>query len=50
MAEKIDVYFLRCSQDRQYRGYVGEIENTLKVLQNYVGGLIQTVHLTEKSL
>ena len=48
MAEKIDVYFLRCSQDRQYRGYVGEIENTLKVLQNYVGGLIQTVHLTEK--
>ena len=48
MAEKIDAYFLRCSQDRQYRGYVGEIENTLKALQNYVGGLIQTVHLTEK--
>lgn len=46
MAEKIDAYFLRCDQDRQYRGYVGQIENTLKAHQSYVGGLIQAVSLT----
>ena len=46
MAEKIDAYFLRCDQDRQYKGYVGQIENTLKAHQAYVGGLIQAVHLT----
>lgn len=46
MAEKIDAYFLRCDQDRQYKGYVGQIENTLKVHQRYVGGLIEVVHLT----
>ena len=46
MAEKIDAYFLRCDQDRQYKGYVGQIENTLKAHQRYVGGLIQAVHIT----
>ena len=46
MAEKIDAYFLRCDQDRQYKGYVGQIENTLKSHQRYVGGLIQAVHIT----
>ena len=46
MAEKIDVYFLRCDQGRQYRGYVGQIENSLKALQSYVGGNIQAVALT----
>lgn len=42
----IDTYFLRCDQERQYRGYVGQIENTLKAKQSYVGGLIQVVSLT----
>lgn len=42
----IDAYFLRCDQERQYRGYVGQIENTLKAKQSYVGGLIQAVSLT----
>ena len=42
----IDTYFLRCDQERQYRGYVGQIENTLKAKQSYVGGLIQAVSLT----
>lgn len=46
MAEKIDAYFLRCDQDRQYKGYVGQIENTLKAHQRYVGGMIQAVHIT----
>lgn len=46
MAEKIEAYFLRCDQERQYRGYVGQIENTLKAHQQYVGGLIQAIHLT----
>ena len=44
----IDAYFLRCDQERQYRGYVGQIENTLKAKQSYVGGLIQAVSLTPK--
>lgn len=48
MAEKIEVYFLRCDQDKQYRGYVGQIENTLKAHQSYVNGLIQAVSLTPK--
>ena len=46
MAEMIEAYFLRCDQDRQYKGYVGQIENTLKAHQAYVGGLIQAVHIT----
>ena len=46
MAAMIDAYFLRCDQERQYRGYVGRIENTLKAKQSYVGGLIQAVSLT----
>ena len=46
MAAMIDAYFLRCDQERQYRGYVGQIENTLKAKQSYVGSLIQAVSLT----
>ena len=46
MAEMINAYFLRCTPDRQYKGYMGQIENTLKAHQAYVGGLIQAVHLT----
>ena len=48
MAGKIEVYFLRCEEGRQYRGYVGQIENTLKAHQQYVGGLIQAVSLTQE--
>lgn len=40
MSEKIDAYFLRCDQDRPYRGDIGAIENSLKALQSYVGSLI----------
>lgn len=46
MAEKITAYFLRSCQDGPYRGYAGEIRNSLKELQRYVGGLIQAVHIT----
>lgn len=46
MAEQIDAYFLRCDQDRQYCGYIGQIENTLKAKQEYVGGLIEAISLT----
>lgn len=46
MAEKIDAYFLRCDNGKQYKGYISQIENTLKAHQAYVGGLIQAVHIT----
>ena len=46
MAEMINAYFLRCAPGRQYKGYMGQIENTLKAHQAYVGGLIQAVHMT----
>ena len=46
MAEMINAYFLRCAPGRQYKGYVGQIENTLKSHQRYVGGLIQAVHIS----
>ena len=46
MAEMINVYFLRSDPERQYKGYMGQIENTLKAHQNYVGGLIQAVHIS----
>lgn len=43
---EIEAYFLRCDYDGPYRGYVGQIKNTLKAHQRYVGGLIQAVSLT----
>ena len=46
MAEMINAYFLRCAPGRQYKGYMGQIENTLKSHQRYVGGLIQAVHIS----
>lgn len=46
MAEKIDVYFLRSDNGKQYKGYISQIENTLKAHQAYVGGMIQAVHIT----
>ena len=46
MAEKIDAYFLRSDNGKQYKGYISQIENTLKAHQAYVGGLIQAVHIS----
>ena len=37
---------MRVDKDEMYRGYFGEIENTLKAKQKYVGGIIQVIHLT----
>lgn len=48
MAEMINAYFLRCDQERQYKGYLGQIENTLKAHQAYVGGLIQAVQISSE--
>lgn len=54
MADRIKAYFMRVSEDGTvYRGYLGEIENTLKAEQRYVnfgraGGLIQAVRLTDE--
>lgn len=54
MADRIKAYFMRVSEDgTTYKGYLGEIENTLKAKQRYVnfgksGGLIQVVRLTEE--
>ncbi len=46
MAEKIRAYMMRVSEDGEvYKGYFGEIENTLKVMQGFVGGHIQVVSL-----
>lgn len=47
--EKIKAYFMRISEDGiPYKGYPGEIENTLKAKQKYVGGTIQAVRLTDE--
>lgn len=47
---KMKVYFLRTGSIEgkavSYRGYLGEIENTLEAKQKYVGGLIQCVSLS----
>lgn len=48
MAERIKAYFIRCGQNTQYKGYVGQIENTLKAHQQYVGGLLQAISLTSE--
>ena len=48
MAEMINAYFLRSTPGRQYKGYMGQIENTLKAHQAYVGGLIQAVHISSE--
>lgn len=54
MADRIKAYFMRVSEGGTvYRGYLGEIENTLKAKQRYVnfgraGGLIQAVRLTDE--
>lgn len=43
----INAYFCRVSPLSPYKGNVGEIENSLSTLQEYVGGDIQTVPLTQ---
>lgn len=43
----INAYFCRVSPLSPYKGNVGEIENSLRTLQEYVGGDIQTVPLTQ---
>lgn len=49
MAEKIRAYMMRVSEDGViYRGYIGEIENTLQAKQNFVGGIIQVLPLTSE--
>lgn len=48
MATKIDAYFLRCDEGLQYKGYVGQIEDTLDAYQQYVCGPIQVVSLTQE--
>lgn len=48
MAEKIRAYFMRVSEDGEvYKGYFGEIENTLKAKQTFVGGTIQVISLND---
>lgn len=46
--KKIKGYFLRVSEfGDQYQGYFGEIKNTLKAKQDYVGGYIQNICLED---
>ncbi|MCI8363914.1 MAG: DUF3846 domain-containing protein [Eubacterium sp.] len=47
--DKILAYFLRVSDKGvQYRGYLGEADNSLKAEQEYVGGLIAVMPLTDE--
>jgi hypothetical protein len=49
MSERIKAYIMRVSDDgKPYKGYIGEIENTLKAKQTFVGGLIQVVPINEE--
>lgn len=45
MEKKIKAYILRVVDGVPCKGYIGEIENTLKSKQNYVEGIIQVVSL-----
>lgn len=54
MSSKIKAYFMRVGKEtgQIYRGYFGELENTLRAKQDYVGydepgNLIQVIRLTE---
>ena len=54
MSNKILGYFMRVDKEsgQKYRGYFGELENTLRNLQDYAGynhphSLIQVIHLTD---
>lgn len=53
MSSKIKAYFMRVGKEtgQIYRGYFGELENTLRAKQDYVGydepgNLIQVIRLT----
>lgn len=48
MAQKIKAYLLRVDEDTPYKGYFAEVENSLKAEQNFVGGLITTVSITDE--
>ena len=49
MDNRIQAYFLRVTDEGvQYRGYLGEADNSLKAEQEYVGGLIAVVPLTDE--
>ena len=44
--KRINGYFLRVSEkDGHFKGYIAEFEDTLKYLQDYVGGYIDVVSL-----
>lgn len=46
----IDVYAMRVDDDKVYRGYVERIPNTLKSVQEFVGGTICVVSLNRDIL
>lgn len=47
--EMIKAYMMRVSDDGVvYKGYIGEIENSLKAKQEFVGGLIQVIPITSE--
>ncbi len=47
MAKKIKAYMMRMSDDGEvYKGYFGEIENTLQAIQSFAGGDIQVISLS----
>lgn len=49
MKEKtIKIFAMRVSENRVYQGRIEELENTLKAEQEYVGGLITVVGLTNE--
>jgi hypothetical protein len=49
MDGKIKVYIMRVSDDgKVYKGYIDEIENTLKAKQSLVGGLIQVIQINNE--
>lgn len=48
MVKKMKAYLMRASSDGVvYKGYVGELENSLKAEQNYVGDGIETFALND---
>lgn len=46
--ERINAYILRVSEKGvQYKGYMTQIDNTLKAKQDIVGGLIEVIHIAD---
>lgn len=44
------VFMLRATKEAVYQGYIGELENTLKAEQEFVGGSIEVIRLTDNTL